>query len=364
MDFRLHFAYSFPTPIFAEKQSLFQGKGICIAEIMDLVVYCTLSTSFSMRLFFFFLDGVGLGANDPASNPLAAAAMPSLAMLLDGRRLVAGLAPLETPRATLIALDACLGVAGTPQSATGQAALLTGRNVPAELGYHYGPKPNPPVADALQNGNLFRRLSGHGRRAALLNAYPPTYFAAVESGRRLYSAIPLAVTSAGILLKTAADLCAGQALSADFTGWGWRERLKLPDTPVLTTAEAGARLACLSSAYDFSFFEYWLSDYAGHAQDMVGSCTLLSAFDQVLGGLLSAWDDSAGLILITSDHGNLEDLSTRGHTTNPVPALVIGAPRLRSRFVAGLRDLTDVAPAIVRLLAEDQKFGFPGPSAG
>jgi hypothetical protein len=89
-----------------------------------------------MRLLFLFLDGVGLGSNDPATNPFAAAEMPHSQALLDGQRMVAGTAPLDAPRATLLALDANLGVEGAPQSATGQAVLLTGRNVPGELGYH------------------------------------------------------------------------------------------------------------------------------------------------------------------------------------------------------------------------------------
>lgn len=309
-----------------------------------------------MRLLLLFLDGVGLGANDPDRNPLARAEMPNLTALLDGRRLVAeavtaagGPRPLETARATLVALDACLGVAGLPQSATGQAALLTGRNVPAELGYHYGPKPNAAVRAYLHNGALFRTFAEAGRKAALLNAYPQAYFEAVESGQRLYSAIPLAVVSAGIPLKTAADLHAGEALAADFTAQGWRERLRLLDTPVLAAAEAGARLAALGAGHDFSFFEYWLSDYAGHYRDMEGSCRLLATFDQVLGGLLASWDDEAGLIVITSDHGNMEDLSTRSHTPAPVPALVIGATAARRSFAARLRDLTDIAPAILAL---------------
>mgnify|MGYP001592226516 CR=1 FL=1 len=71
--------------------------------------------------------------------------------------------------------------------------------------------------------------------------------------------------------------------------------------------------------------------------------------DQVLAGLLEAWDDAAGVVLITSDHGNLEDLSTRRHTANPVPALVIGAPELRQRFTRGMRDLTDISPGILNL---------------
>ena len=102
------------------------------------------------RLLFLFLDGVGLGENDPTINPLAGAEMPNLRALLGGQPLVASAAPFESQRATLLPLDACLGVPGTPQSATGQATLLTGRNVPAEIGYHYGPKPNPAVAAYLR----------------------------------------------------------------------------------------------------------------------------------------------------------------------------------------------------------------------
>jgi len=75
---------------------------------------------------------------------------------------------------------------------------------------------------------------------------------------------------------------------------------------------------------------------------------LLITFDQVLGGLLSTWDDNEGLILITSDHGNLEDLTIRNHTHNPVPAIVIGAYELRQKFTQHLQDLTNIFPAILQ----------------
>jgi 2,3-bisphosphoglycerate-independent phosphoglycerate mutase len=318
-----------------------------------------------VKILFLFLDGVGLGADDPVRNPFALADMPHLSSLLEGRRMVIEALPdgkpaprLETGRATLLPLDATLGVPGLPQSASGQATLLTGANVPAAIGYHYGPKPNPEIASLLVNGNLFSRLQKAGLRASLLNAYPPGYFSAIESGRRLFSAIPLAVTSAGITLKTMDDLLAGEALSADFTGEGWIERLGLLDTPILPPLQAGEHLATLSRAVDFAFFEYWLSDYVGHSQDLIAARSLLETFDQVLGGLLSAWNDQEGLVLITSDHGNLEDLSTRRHTLNPVPALVIGAQAHRQSFAAALRDLTDITPAILQALG-----GWPDSSS-
>lgn len=302
-----------------------------------------------MRILFLFLDGIGLGADDPATNPFAHAELPTIENLLGGNRLLASTAPLEGDRATLLALDAGLGVPGLPQSATGQAALLTGINIPAEIGEHYGPKPSPSVARFLVDGNLFSQLKETGRSVALLNAYPPRYFDAVASGRRLFSSIPLAVTSAGIRLFDKEDLFAGRALSADFSAAGWVSMLGFPDAPILSPIRAGGLLAELAATYDFSLFEYWSTDYAGHKQDMRWAVEQLQTFDTVLQGLLSAASDDL-LTLITSDHGNMEDLSTRRHTFAPVPALIIGPAATRRRFAEGLIDLTGVAPAIRRLL--------------
>ncbi len=191
----------------------------------------------------------------------------------------------------------------------------------------------------------------------MLNAYPPRYFEAIQSGKRLYSAIPLAVTSANIPLKTADDLLAGEALSADFTGQGWRDQLGLRETPVLTHRQAGDRLGDLAMGYDLSFYEVWLTDYAGHMQDMERACSIMEAFDQVLAGLLENWDDQEGLIFLTSDHGNMEDLSTRRHTYNPVPGLVVGDHNLRERFTADLVDIAGVTPAIMQFFLPSHRKG-------
>jgi hypothetical protein len=301
-------------------------------------------------MLFLFLDGVGLGENNPERNPFALAEMPNLQLLLGGRRMVAEAAPLESPHATLLALDANLGVPGLPQSATGQATLLTGLNVPEKLGYHYGPKPNQAVADFIFTNNLFRKLKNGGLSVAFLNAFPDAYFEAIGSGHRLYGTVALAAVRAGVPLYTVDDLRLGRALSADFTAQGWRDRLGYKDTPLIKPGEAGQLLAAQARHFEFSLFEYWLTDFAGHEQDMKAACDLLVTFDQVLGGLLDAWEDSSGLVLITSDHGNLEDLSTHRHTRNPVPGLLVGAPELRRQFANGLHDLTGIAPAIERCL--------------
>jgi hypothetical protein len=300
-----------------------------------------------MKVLFIFLDGIGLGANDPNVNPLARAAMPNLAALLGGRKLLAESAPYNGDLATLLALDTILGVEGVPQSGSNQAVLMTGRNIPQEIGEHYGPKPNAPIRAILNEDNLFKRLTAKGKRCALLNAYPPRYFHGVESGRRLLSSIPHAVTSAGIPLFTDADLYAGRALSADFTGEGWRSMLGYPDAPLYDPHEAGEKMIELARQYDFSLFEYWASDYAGHEQNMEQAIKLMEIFDLVLGGIfaqMSKLHNDELLVLITSDHGNMEDLSTRRHTTVPVPGLVIGAHR--NPFTVGLKDLSGIAGKI------------------
>jgi hypothetical protein len=299
-----------------------------------------------MRVLFIFLDGIGLGENDPETNPFASAKMPNLNKLLDGRSLLKDDAPFHGEHATLLAVDPAVGVSGLPQSATGQAILMTGINIPAELGYHYGPKPNPAVAAYLKEATLFSRFTKEGKKAALLNAYPSRYFQGIDSGKRLYSSIPLSVISAGLPLFRHDDLFAGRALSADFTGEGWRTMLGYIDSPVMDAPQAGRRLGTLAKKYDFALFEYWASDYAGHKQEMDNAIKLMETFDGVLGGLTETWDD--GLILVTSDHGNMEDLSTRKHTDADVPALVIGDKTARDEFTRGMKDLTHIAPAIWR----------------
>jgi 2,3-bisphosphoglycerate-independent phosphoglycerate mutase len=301
-----------------------------------------------MKVLFIFLDGIGLGKNDPETNPFMRANMPTLARLLDGRQLTAEGAPYHGAQATLLAIDPNVGVDGLPQSATGQAILMTGRNVSAEIGYHYGPKPNPEVAEFLKQDTVFGWCVAAGKRAALLNAYPPRYFDGIDSGKRLYSSIPLAVTNAGLPLFTEQELFAGRALSADFTGEGWRTMLGFADAPLLTAPQAGRLLATLAMGFDFSLFEYWASDYAGHKQQMDTAVGLMETFDGVLSGLVETgkWDEL--LLVVTSDHGNMEDLSTRKHTAAMVPLLAIGEQKARETFIHELTDLTHVAPAMWR----------------
>jgi len=317
-----------------------------------------------MNVLFIFLDGIGLGEDDPEKNPFVSANSPTFDHLLSGSKLLAKNAPFLSRYCTMISIDAKMGVEGLPQSATGQATLLTGLNFPKLLGYHYGPKPNQEITELFiskrekseQNPrnskpiSIFSHMAKAGKNACLLNAYPPTYFAGINSRKRNHSVIPLAAVSSGIRLFDQNDLIMGKALSADFTGQGWRDHLNINATPIISPGEAGILLATLSKEYRFSMFEFWETDIIGHKQNFSNAFKVIEKVDLVLDGLINNWDFENDGILITSDHGNMEDLTTRRHTFNQVPAIFIGPPAKHNNFSKKIRSIGDIAPFINELL--------------
>ncbi len=300
------------------------------------------------RVLFLFLDGVGLGSDDPTINPLAVDAYPTLARLLQNQRPTASTGRLTTLDVDLIPTDAHLGIPGRPQSATGQAAILTGINAPQRLGEHYGPRPDGRVRAILDEGSIFNRLRQQGLQGYFCNAYPQRYFEAIARGKRLLSAIPYAATVAGQTLLDHLDLCAGRALAADFTGAGWRDELGYRDTPVYTPEEAGQQLWQIAQPYDFVFFEHWPTDVLGHAGNLAGAVANFQRVDGFLAGLLQAADLRNTLIIVSSDHGNVEDCSHGKHTENPALTLLLGEPR--RHYADRIQRLDDFVPVILAYL--------------
>ena len=55
------------------------------------------------------------------------------------------------------------------------------------------------------------------------------------------------------------------------------------------------------------------------------------------------------LVLITSDHGNVEDLGIKPHTNNDVPTILVG--RGKEEMSARIHSLEDITPALVSFLS-------------
>lgn len=292
---------------------------------------------------FVFLDGIGLGP--PEANPFAALALPHFERLAGGQRWTAEAEPFISPEHLLLPLDATLGVEGLPQSGTGQASLFTGVNCAARAGRHFGPFPHSTSKPVIARHNLFVRLQEAGLSGAFANAYPERFFAFARERER-WTVTTLCCIEAGVRLRGEADLRAGEALAADLTAEGWPGRLGT-EVPVISEEEAGRRLARLSREAPLTLFEFYLSDTAGHGRDGLRPEPILEALDAFFAGLLAEIDPAEHLLLVTSDHGNLEDLATRVHTRNPVPLVALGPG---ADAMAGARSLTDVTPALVGLL--------------
>ncbi|HEX7119777.1 MAG TPA: alkaline phosphatase family protein [Longimicrobiales bacterium] len=323
------------------------------------------------RVLFVFIDGVGLGADDPAVNALAAARLPTFERLLGGRRPTLPAATrAAAPRhadgsppaartgptgdagaagdvatATLVALDASLGVDGLPQSGTGQAALLTGVNAAARFGRHYGPWVPTALRPLVADESVLARAKRAGLRVAFANAYPeeavdPPPASARRSRRSpLRAGPPLAALGAGLLTRHTAALARGDAVASEITNDGWRARLGRREVPEISAAEAGRNLGRIAAAHDLTLYAHYTTDTAGHHRDLAAAIHAIERVDTFLGGVLETLPADT-LLLVASDHGNLEDARV-GHTRNPALALVHGAGHAAA--AGRLRALTDVA---------------------
>jgi 2,3-bisphosphoglycerate-independent phosphoglycerate mutase len=293
----------------------------------------------SVSVLLFFIDGLGIGTRGP-HNPFDRLTDASpLAIFQDE--------PAEIPFDGVLApTDARLGVDGRPQSASGQTTILTGVNAPAAIGHHKQGFPNQPLLDIIREHSIFLQLKRAGvEEITFANTYTQRFF---ESRPRWISATTAAVEAANLRFNVVSDLRAGRAVYHDFTnamliGRGETVGLRSPE-------EAGEVLAKIVAANRFTLYEYFITDKIGHAQDHEEARRVLPMLALFIRSLLAKLDLNGTTVILTSDHGNIEDLSVRNHTLHQVPTLVWG--KHRERLAARIRSLTDITPGIVDVLTE------------
>ena len=297
-----------------------------------------------MSVLFLFVDGFGIGPSNPETNPVARLPLPGFAGLLGGRRPVTDQLPFATPALIARGIDACLGVAGRPRSGTGHVSIMAGLNAAKLIGRHEGPYPGTELRRVLQSGrtlpNLVRRA---GRRVAFANAFSPLFHERRTRSKERWSGFGLACDLAGLEIRGIADLQAGRAVSAWPTNHVWVEQ----GHPVasIEAVEAGARLAHLALDHDLTFYEYFATDFAGHRGDRLLMERAIVELDRVVAGAWPVLCASGGSLLIASDHGNVEDWSSAGHTTNPALFVAAGPVAGSCRQT---ESLPDIMPALLR----------------
>jgi bisphosphoglycerate-independent phosphoglycerate mutase (AlkP superfamily) len=161
------------------------------------------------------------------------------------------------------------------------------------------------------------------------------------------AAPPLAARAAGLLTRHEEALAIGQAVASEIVNDGWRTHLGFSELPEVTPRQAGHNLARLATSARLTFFAHYSTDYAGHRGGLEGGVAALERVDEFLGGVLEELPGDA-LLLIASDHGNIEDVS-EGHTLNPALAVLLGPGAVTRR--QGVRSLMDVTPAVLSWLS-------------
>lgn len=289
-------------------------------------------------VILFFVDGLGIGGRGP-ENPLWQCAAGPLAHFEGENEVIeAG--------GRLAATDATLGVEGRPQSASGQTTILTGINAPKTLGRHKQGFPNERLREVIREHSIFKRLnSREPGSATFANAYTPQYF---ESTPRWKSATTVAVEASDGRFRKIPDLLGRRAVFHDYTNQTLRERGF--DVPDFSPEDAAAILAGLSEGHRFVLYEHFITDKIGHDRDLEKAKEHLPGLARFLSETVRLADPDSTTVILTSDHGNLENLSVRNHTLNKVPTVIWG--RRADESAARVRDLTDIAPLIEDLLSE------------
>lgn len=312
------------------------------------------------RFLLIFLDGVGIGADDPTVNPFAriqSSLFPRAMALGETADLAFG--------GRVKAVDACLGVAGVPQSATGQSTLYTGVNTPAMLGYHLYAFPNQPLRALLARQNLLKDAQAKGHSAAFLNCYPEVsellsnpdkvrlnadghiHAEGIDIGHlRHFSVTTVMSLSTGNRFLGLEDLRGEKSVYQEYTNASLAGRGL--SVPVWDEKKAGSVLAAASADYTVSTWEYFRTDMTGHEGNLDKASELATRVETLVRSLLEHIDLSATTVVLSSDHGNLEDAAHKGHTANPVPCMVWGPGR--DSFLESCTSIADITPTILRNL--------------
>lgn len=289
------------------------------------------------KFLLLFCDGIGIGPDDLHKNPFAKYRSPYFPFFhqihLDNLPFDGILVPTVTD----------MGVPGLPQSATGQTALFCGIQSAKIVGRHISGFPTPSLRKLIDEHSIFRKLEQNGLTGTFANALSKDYFERL--GERI-SATTRAQQAGGFAPRMLEDLRNQQAVSHDLTNEFLKSRGY--DAPIFTVEQSAGILARIMKEVDFCLFEFILSDSAGHARDFEAAFQVIEKLEKLLASLFPQLDLKKTTVILTSDHGNMEDLSVKTHTRNPVPTCLWGGKR--REFARKISAIEDITPAILSVL--------------
>jgi 2,3-bisphosphoglycerate-independent phosphoglycerate mutase len=308
-----------------------------------------------MKLIFVFLDGVGLAPRSPL-NPFFHTPTRQISDAI-GAGFFYEDACLCSSRVLFQPIDAGMSVEGHGQSGTGQFSIYTGLNGAKIFGRHHGPHLPSTLRTLLAQNNIYSRLDLLGLTYSYANAYPERFIQTCldlrEKGKIRSSVLFEGAVLQGLPILGADHVKRGEAISGDIINWWWGQNPHDGDlaVPVISSEEAAGNLLALSRRFDAVFFEFFLADLSGHEKIKTAPAQIIQRLDEFIGCLILSLPSDT-LFVLTSDHGNFEDMSHTKHTLNPVPLLVVG--KNAARF-APVTAIDQILPVLLAVMAQGRE---------
>ncbi len=310
-------------------------------------------------MIFIFLDGTGIG-EPSTSNPFYNSNCDYLPFF--GKE-------ISLPDGTPVKpIDPLMGVEGIPQSATGQTTIYTGNNIPKIIGSHMGSFPNKAMRKIIKETNIFKGLKNRGLNPMFLNSYPnhsdlfyKTNVNIKDNGEFIFSenfprSFKRRISATSCLLITNEmkpfdldDISNKKSIYQEYSNKTLNQfGANLPEYSPETAAEI---IFSSSKNYDFLLYEYFQTDLYGHRKSIDDCNKLVFDLNRLVKKLISLLDNKQDTLIITSDHGNIENPASKTHTLNPVPLITWGhkSELLRNK----INNLADITPAIYDYFISD-----------
>jgi 2,3-bisphosphoglycerate-independent phosphoglycerate mutase len=107
------------------------------------------------------------------------------------------------------------------------------------------------------------------------------------------------------------------------------------------------------------------ADMVGHTGNLDAAVTAVETIDHCLARIVTAVRDAGGVLLVTADHGNAEEMwNTQlnephtAHTSNPVPVIVV--QDMKGVVVREGGSLRDIAPTMLGILGVEKPKEMTG----
>ena len=155
------------------------------------------------------------------------------------------------------------------------------------------------------------------------------------------------------------------------------------ETPAMSSKEVTDRVVkeLKAGKHDLTILNLANPDMVGHTGNLTAAVKAIESADECVGRIIEATSAREGTVLVTSDHGNAEEMInistgeiSKVHSTNPVPLWLVGqqfegqlaqsgeVPSSDMSLVQPIGLLADIAPTVLKLLGQEKSedmFGTP-----